>query len=55
MSRIVAVYYRDEDKVMRKIPNLEIQIRDKGSTVYTLPPENSAQIRLNQPKLKGSM
>jgi len=54
-ARYVSIYYRDENKVMQKIPNIEIQITPKGSTVYTLPPLQSAKIRLNQPKLKESM
>jgi len=55
MARYVSLYYRDENKVMQKIPHLEIMINNRGSTVYTLPPLNSAKIRLNQPKLKESM
>jgi hypothetical protein len=55
MVRFISLYYRDENKVMQKIPHLEIRIDNKGSLVYTLPPLNMAKIRLNQPKLKESM
>jgi hypothetical protein len=50
--RYVSLYYRDENKIMRKIPNIEIRISEKGATVYTLPPLKSAKIRLNDLKLK---
>ena len=53
-ARYVSLYYRDENKVMRKIPDIEIQITEKGATVYTLPPLAYAKLRLNRPKLGDS-
>jgi len=36
-SRFVALYYRDEDGIMRKVPGLEIMVSDGVAyQVYTL-------------------
>tara|TARA_R100001463_G_scaffold126536_1_gene184297 strand:+ start:667 stop:816 length:150 start_codon:yes stop_codon:yes gene_type:complete len=45
--RSVSVYYRDENKVMRKIPNLKAHL-DSGEVfrVYTLPPVKEQELKL---------
>lgn len=45
--RSISVYYRDENKVMRKIPHLKAHL-DKGKVfkVYTLPPVKEQELEL---------
>jgi len=45
--RSVSVYYRDENKVMRKIPHVKAHL-DKGKAfkVYTLPPVQLQELDL---------
>lgn len=45
--RTVSVYYRDEEGVMRMIPNLKAHIsRGKVFRVYTLPPGELGELAI---------